>query len=232
MFCVLCHLGAWFHIFHLHTGFQLFPTTKRDPLLLAAAPWASSRAVLPALSSSCWCQSLQPCALRPQLLSAALMWRYPCMCWLEIWGNLFCEGESSNICLYCRDLSLSSQEAVVRSWFVLAGFRHYFLCKFLVPFWLLERGSGWVLDNSAPLGEPFSHPIAALSFLPGSKSFRNQMGAAKIADVSAECAVISHSTDADQALCIALSSTTECPLAFLAAWSLAPQNSPGWGLQG
>lgn len=64
------------------------------------------------------------------------------------------------------------------------------------------------------MGGPFSHPTAALSSLPASKSFRNQRGAAKIADVSAECAVISHSTDADQALCTGLSSTAECPPAF------------------
>lgn len=56
--------------------------------------------------------SHSPCALGPWLLSAAQMGRYPCMCWLEVWGNLFHEGESSNSCLYCRDLSVGSQEAL------------------------------------------------------------------------------------------------------------------------
>lgn len=142
------------------------------------------------------------------------MWRYPCVYWLEIWGNLFHEDGSSNSCLYCRDLSVGSQEAVERAASVLTVFRYYFLCKFLVPFWFPERRSGWVLEDSALLGGPFSHHTTALSCLPGSKPFRIQMGAAKITDVSAECAVISHSTDADQALFTGLSSTTECPPAF------------------
>lgn len=204
MFCVLCHLGAWFRTFHLHTESPLFPTTNRDPLFPAEAPWASSLAVLPALSSA-----YSPCAL-----SAAQRWRCPCVCSLDIGGNLFHEGGSSTSCLYCRGLSVSSWEAVVRAWAVPAVFRYYFICKYLVPFWFPERRSGWVLEDSALLGGPFPHPTAALSCLPGSKCFRNQPGAAKIADVSAECAVISPSTDADQALCTGLGSTTECPPAF------------------
>lgn len=54
------------------------------------------------------------------------------------------------------------------------------------------------------------------------------MGAAKIADVSAEWTVISDSTDADQALCTGLSSTTECPPAFaMPDWAvLSPAEQP------
>lgn len=115
--------------------------------------------------------SHSPCALGPQLLNAAQMWRYPCVYWLEIWGNLFHEDGSSNSCLDCRDLSRGSQEAVVKAGSVLTVFRYYFLCKFLVPFWFPERRSGWVLEDSALLGGPFSHHTIALSCVPGSRTF-------------------------------------------------------------
>lgn len=72
--------------------------------------------------------------------------RYPCVYWLEIWGNLFHEGGSSNSSLYCKDLSVG-KEAVVRAWSVPAIFRYYLLCKFLVLFWFPERRSGWLLED-------------------------------------------------------------------------------------
>lgn len=120
--------------------------------------------------------SHSPSALGPQLLDAAQMWRYPCVYWLEIWGNLFHEDGSSNSCLYCRDLSVGSQEAVERARSVLTVFRYYFLCKFLVPFWFPERRSGWVLEDSALLGGPFSHPHYCPVLFARLQAFQNSDG--------------------------------------------------------